>query len=178
MNKYVGLFVLMLLSVSCSSDLDFSQTKAFKSEPVVVANLASFDFNANQFVISGVELPFLENKLEFGIFNDRKVNTNLRKTDFIFEFTNTINRRFAIKLDFLDASNVTLNTIFFDVPASTGKPIFVSKTAIFENANLDTLRQTLYLSFAVALLPGPPLTNASVGSLKLRSSGTLYFLYQ
>mgnify|MGYP003615269420 FL=1 len=48
----LGLFVL-LLTVSCSSDLDFDQVNDLQLQPVVVANLSSFDVAANQFVNNG-----------------------------------------------------------------------------------------------------------------------------
>ena len=48
----LGFFVL-LLTVSCSSDLDFDQVNDLQLQPVVVANLSSFDVAANQFVNNG-----------------------------------------------------------------------------------------------------------------------------
>ena len=178
MNKLFVLLILILFSTSCSSDLDFDQVNDLKLEPVVVANLASFDVKANEFVVGGVEQPLAGDVMDFNIFNDPDFSKKIRRTDFFFEFTNTINRAFVINLYLLDSNNTRLYTIPFNVPASTGTPIVVPKTEIFENANLDILKQTKKIAFAVALIPGPPLTSNSAGSLKLRSSGTLYFVFQ
>ena len=54
-NIVLGVFVISLLSFSCSSNLDFNQVDNFKSEPVIVANLAYFDVPANEFVTNGIE---------------------------------------------------------------------------------------------------------------------------
>jgi hypothetical protein len=178
MNKSIFLLILFFASLSCSSDLDFEQVNDLQLEPVVVANLASFDIRANQFVIGGVEQLVIGDVTDFTLFNDPDFTNNLRRIDLFFEFTNTINRAFVINLYLLDSNNTRLYTIPFSVPASTGAPIVVPKAETFENANLDILKQTKKIAFVVALVPGPPLTSNSAGSLKLRSSGTIYFAAQ
>jgi hypothetical protein len=178
MNKLLGIFIILLFSASCSSDLDFNQANDLKLEPVVVANMASFDIKANQFIIGGVEQPLVGDVVNFEVFNDPDFSNNIRRTDFFFEFTNTINRAFIINLYLLDDTNVRLYTIPFNVAASSGSPIVVTKTEIFENTRLDILKNTTKIAFAIALLPGPPLTSTSSGNLKLRSGGTLYFEVQ
>lgn len=44
-----------MLFISCSSDLDFNQANDFKLEPIFIANLASFEIPANQFIEKGME---------------------------------------------------------------------------------------------------------------------------
>jgi hypothetical protein len=176
MNKLLRIFFLILFSSSCSSDLDFDQVDDFKAEPVLVANLASFDIQANQFIIGGAEQPLVGDVMDFKVFDDPDFSSKIKKTDFFFEFKNTINRGFVVNMFLLDANDVRLYTIPFTVPAYTGSPIVVSTIEVFENASLDILKQTKKIGFLVGLLPGPPLTNTSAGSLKLRSSGTFYFV--
>jgi hypothetical protein len=178
MNKFLGTFFLSVFFISCSSDLDFDQVNDLKLEPIVVANLASFDIQANQFVIGGVEQPVTGDVMDFKVFNNVDFTTNLSRADFFFEFNNTINRAYTINLYLLDANNVKLYTIPFVVPAYTPGQLPVTKTEIFENANLDILKQTQKIAFVVTMLPGPPLTDSSLGSLKLRSSATIYFAVQ
>lgn len=178
MNKLLRIFILILFSASCSSDLDFNQANDLQLEPVVVANMASFDIQANQFIIGGVEQPLVGDVMNFTVFNDPDFSDNISRTDFFFEFTNTINRAFIINLYLLDDNNTRLYAIPFSVSAYSGTPIVVSKTEIFENAKLDILKETTKIAFAIVLLPGVPLTATSSGSLKLRSSGTLYFEVQ
>jgi hypothetical protein len=178
MNKFIEIFILSIFFLSCSSNLDFNQVNDLKLQPVVVANLASFDVKANQFVVGGVEQPVTGDVMDFNVFNNSSFNNSLIRTDMFFEFNNTINRAFNINLYFLDANNAKLYTIPITVPAYTGAPNLVTKTEIFENTNLDLLKQTKKVAFVVALLPGTALTDSSLGSLKMRSSATIYLVEQ
>jgi hypothetical protein len=178
MNKLLGIFILTIFFLSCSSDLDFNQVNDVKLEPVVVANLASFDVQANQFVVGGVEQPVIRDEMDFNVFNNSSFNNSLIRTDMFFEFNNTINRAFNINLYFLDANNAKLYTIPFTIPAYTLGQSSLTKKVIFENANLDLLKQTKKVAFLITLLPGTTLTDSSLGSLKMRSSATLYLVVQ
>jgi hypothetical protein len=178
MNKFLRIFILSVFFISCSSDLDFNQVNDLKLEPVVVSNLASFDVQANQFVVGGAEQPVSGDLMSFDVFKQPFLDQNLNRADFYFEINNTINRGFKVNLLLLNANNNPLYTIPFDIPAYTGTQNVVTKTEIFQNAKLDLLKSTSKIAFVVNLLPGPPLTSSSTGSLKLRSSGTLYFVAQ
>ena len=178
MKKFLAIISLSILSFSCSSDLDFDQVYDVKLEPVVVANLASFDFPANQFVSGGLEQTVSGDLLDFNIFKDSYFNKSLVRTDFFFEFNNTINRGYIINLYFLDANNTPVYTIPFDVPAYSGVQNLVTKTEIFENAKLDLLKTTTKIAFVITMLPGPGLDENSLGSLKLRSSATVYLVLE
>ncbi|NDP27527.1 MAG: hypothetical protein GZ087_08905 [Flavobacterium sp.] len=174
MNKFLRIFILSLLFLSCSSDLDFNQVNDLKLEPVVVANLASFDIQANKFVVGGVEQPVTGDVMDFNVFKDSNFNEILKRADLHFEFYNTINRDFKINLIFLDANNSPLFTIPFDIAANSS----LTKTEIFENTKLDLVKQTKKVAFVITLLPGTPLTDSSLGSLKLRSNAIIYFVIQ
>jgi hypothetical protein len=178
MTKFLKIFTLSVFFISCSSDLDFNQVNDLKLEPVVVSNLASFDVQANQFLVGGAEQPVSGDLMSFDVFKQPFLDQNLNRADFYFEINNTINRGFKINLILLDANNNPLYTIPFDIPAYTGAPNQITPTEIFQNTKLDLLKNTSKIAFVVNLLPGPPLTSSSVGSLKLRSSGTLYFVAQ
>ncbi|MBC7654244.1 MAG: hypothetical protein H7098_07205 [Oligoflexus sp.] len=175
MNKFIAIFIFSLLFVSCSSDLNFEQVNDLSLKATVVANLASFDIQANQFVSNGTERPLLD-VMNFKVFNDVNLTNNLSRTDLFFEVNNTINRACTIRLYFLDGNNVELYTISFVVPAYMPNQSPVTKTDIFENTKLDILKQTQKIAFVVALSPGIPLADSSLGSLKMRSSATIYFL--
>jgi hypothetical protein len=179
MNKFSAILILSILSLSCSSDLDFNQVNDLKVEPVFITNLATFDVSANQFVIAGVEQNVAGDVLNFDVFKDTYFNNALTKADFFFEINNTIARAFKIKLYLLDANNQPIYTIPFDVPAYTGVPNLVTKTEIFEGVNLDILKRTSKLGFTIVMPPGiPVLTASSLGSLKLRSSATIYLVLE
>jgi hypothetical protein len=175
MNKLFSIFIVTLLFFSCSSDLNFDQVNDLQLKPVVVANLASFDIKANQFLIEGVEKQSVVDIMDFQVFKDVNFTNKIARTDLFFEVNNTFNRACTINLYFLDADNVILYTIPFDVPANTTG---ITKKEIFENANLDLLKQTRNIGFYITMLPGIPLTESSPGSLKMRSSATIYFVVQ
>ncbi len=180
-KKILGIFILLFFSFSCSSNLDFNQVNTFKSTPVIVANFATFDAPASQFLISGIEIPLAGVNTNFDVFRDAYFNQSLTRADLFFEFTNTLNKSFKINLYFLDSNNIPVYTIPFTILAfTTGAPILVTKTEIFQNATLDQLKSTKKIGFAVMMLPGsgPTLTATSPGSLKLHSSATVYLTLQ
>lgn len=176
MNKFLGIFVLSIFFLSCSSDLDFDQVNDLKLEPVLVGNLATFDVPATEFVIGGIEQNVTGDIMDFDVFRDTYFTDGVRRADFFFEIDNTINRDYKINLYFLDANNNPLYTIPFDVPAYTGVQNLVTKTEIFQNTKLDQFKKTMKIAFVITMNPGPTLTKNSLGSLKLRSSATVYFV--
>jgi hypothetical protein len=178
MKRILATIILSILSVSCSSELDFNQVNDLKLEPVVVANLASFDIPANQFVSSGIEQTVTSDLLDFNVFRDEYFKKSLVRTDLFFEFNNNINRAFIINLIFLDANDTPIYTISFNVPAfAPGQPP-VTKKEIFENTQLDLLKTATKFAFVVTMLPGPALSESSLGSLKFRSSATVYLVFE
>lgn len=176
MKKISAIIILFVASLSCSSDLDFNQVSDLKIEPIFVTNLGSFDFPANQFVIGGIEKVTSGDLLDFNVFRDAYFNKSLVKAEFFFEFNNTINRAYNINLIFIDSNNAPIYSIPFNVPAYSGVPNVVPKTEVFENTKLDLLKATTKLAFIVTMLPGPGLSTTSSGSLKLRSSGSVYLV--
>jgi hypothetical protein len=179
MNKFFGIFLLFVLSISCSSDLDFTQSQDLKLNPIFTGNFASFDIKATQFVSSGVEQNSIADEVTFDIIKYEGTSGFLKQADLNFEFTNTINRKYSIIVNFLDKDNVKLDSFSVDVPAYFGvSPIEVKKSEIYKTTRLDLFRKAHKVSFEVKMLPGIMLTNSSLGSIKMRSSATVYFLYQ
>ena len=178
MNKFTGIFFLSILLFSCSSNLDFNQVNNLKLEPVVIANFATFDVPANEFVSNGIEQTVSGAVSNFDVFRDSYFNKSLTRADLFFEINNTINRAYKINLYFIDGNNSPVYTISFNVPAYTGTENPVTKNDIFENVKLDVLKSTRKIGFTVTMLPGAALTENSPGSLKLRSSATVYLVIQ
>lgn len=177
MKKVFGIFFLLALFISCSSDLDFEQTQDLKLNPIFTTNFASFDFKANQFVSSGVGQTVVSDEILFDIVRYESATQYLSRADLYFEFTNTINREYSISIKFLDADNVTVYPFSVKVPAysGTGIPDIVVRNRVLESAKLDLLRKTHKVAVDV-LMDGVPLTSNSLGSIKMRSSATMYFL--
>lgn len=165
---------LVTVSISCTSNLDFNQVNTVSAKPIVVANLASFDVPANEFVNNGAELTVSGDLQNFDVFRNTFFKDNLIRTDFFFEINNTISRDYIIDLVLIDSNNSPLYNIKINVPAYTGVEKLVTQTEIFENTKLDLLKSTTKIAFSVTMLPGTILSETSAGSLKLRSSATVY----
>lgn len=183
MNQYhsvktIGLLLLVLLSFSCSSNLDFDQVNDFKLEPVFIANLTYFEIPANQFIENGMEQNIAFDAQEFDMFRDSFFRKNLRRADFFFEINNTINRSYTIDIILLDENDQPLYRVRFDVPAYSGTQKLVTRTEIFENATFDLLKRAKRMGFVITMGAGPALNANSPGSLKLRSSATAYLVVE
>jgi hypothetical protein len=175
---FIGIFSLIFSSSSCSSDLDFEQINDAKLEPVYVANLSYFDVQAKEFVVDGVERDFVFDAEDFDVFRDKYFKSYLRRADFFFKIDNTIARSFSIDISLFDENDQVLYLKRITVPAYTGTTNIITDTDIFENGKLDLLKQTTRLGFGIVKNPGAPLTVNSTGSLKLRSSATVYLVIQ
>lgn len=178
LNRVFYLFVLLLFSFSCASDLDYNQANDIKLEPVFIANLAYFDVSANEFVTGGVEQNVFFDAPTVDVFNDSFFRKSLKKVEFFLEMENTITRAYVVDLVFLDRNNQVVHSTNFTVPAFTGAENKVTRTEIFENAQLDLLKRTVRIAFTLRMLPGAPLTENSSGNLKLRSAVTAYLVVE
>lgn len=177
-SKIIGILVLIFLSFSCSSDLDFDQIDDLKLEPVAVANLTYFNIPANDFVDNGSELNIAFDAQDFNPFRNSLMRDDLMKTEFNFEITNTINRAYKIDLELIDAQNNTIETLSFNVQAYSGGTNVLNFKEVFENQRLANLKRTAKIGFVITMAAGPPLNENSLGNLKLRSDATLYFVIE
>lgn len=180
-NFIKRIFKISLLSslfFSCSSDLDFDQTKDLKLEPVFVANLAYFNIPATQLAnTGGGQVAF--DVQEFNAFKDKFFRDNLVKAELDFEIENTIVRAFTVEIVLLDANDKVLETDSYPIPAYTGGSNIVKyPTEVYANQRLDLLKKTVKIAFYVRMADGPPLDQNSTGSLKLRSSATVYMVIE
>lgn len=171
------LFLVFLFS-SCSSELDFDQTKDLKLEPVFVANLAYFDLPANQLVDDGA-FHVITADGEFDVFKDKFFNKHLKRVDLDFEIENTIRRAFAVRFTLLNVNNETLQTINFTVPTYSGTSNVIKyPTEVFDNERLELLKQAVKIKIDVLMSSGTPLNANSSGSLKFKSSATVYLVIE
>jgi hypothetical protein len=173
-KRITKILLLSTLFFSCSSDLDFDQTKDLKLEPVFVANLAYFNVPATQLINDG-SLAVYPDITEFDAFKDKYFTDHLVKTELDFEIENTIVRAFRIDLILIDANNQVLETDSYNVSAYSGTSNIIKfPTEVFEGQRLNLLKRTTKLGFLVTMAPGPPLDQNSVGNLKFRSGATVY----
>lgn len=177
LHGFLATVVLLLFSFSCASDLDLDQVNDLKLEPVVVANLANFDVNANEFAAGAGEFCFGDAST-IEIFNGSFFRDNLKKAELSFEIENTINRAFEIDLLFLDNKDQFVHAVNLNVSAFSGLENKMIKKEIFENTQLDLLKKTTKIVFSLTMLEGSPLTSTSGGTLKFRSGATAYIIVE
>ena len=177
-HRILSVLILILFSSSCASDLDYNQVNDIKLEPVIVSNLAYFDVQANQFVTGGVEQNVIFDAPTVDVFSEKFFTEKLNRVDLFFEINNTINRSYRMDLVFLDRNNQPVHSTNLIVPAYSGGENIVTKTEMFQNGTLDLLKRTIKITFTITMFAGPPLSESSVGSLKLRSGVTAYFVVE
>jgi hypothetical protein len=177
-SRFLGILYLAIFSFSCSSDLDFNQTKNFRLEPTYVANLVYFDIPANEFVTSGIETPQFIDRSTVDIFNNTFFVNDLVKTDLDFEINNTIARAFTLEVKLFNANGNQLDTIVIAVPAYYGASNIVTQKEVFQGTRLTVLKNTTRIDMALRMASGTALTESSTGTIKMRSGVTAYFVIQ
>lgn len=175
-KRIIGI-LLLFLSFSCSSDLDFEQTEDFSAQPVFTTNLAYFPLEANQFVINGVEQSTFSYSANVDFFDTAFVRDDMVRAELYFRVKNTINRAYTYNVTFIDINNIPIKNIPINVLASvTDTEIVKEQTEIFDSSNIDILKNTKSILFSIIMDPaGPPLTATSPGRVELSSSITAYF---
>ncbi|OMQ08746.1 hypothetical protein [[Flexibacter] sp. ATCC 35103] len=173
-NRIFKILFLSSLFFSCSSDLDFDQTKDLKLKPVFVANLTYFNVPATQLANSGGGQVLFDEQV-FDAFKGEFLRDNLIKAELDFEIENTIIRDFTVEILLLDANGQILETNSYSIPAYSGSSNIIKyPTEVFENQRLELLKKTAKLAFFIRMAPGPALDQNSTGSLRLRSGATAY----
>lgn len=177
-HRFLGTAILLLFSFSCASDLDLDQVNDLKLEPVVVANLAYFNIEAKDFASSGSVETVLSKETTSDIFNDSFFRRRIKRVDILFELENTIDRAYMLDLSFLDINGTIIHNTKLNVQPYTGIENKVAKTEVFQDANLDILKQTTKIVFKLRMLAGTSLSPSSPGGLKFRSGVTAYIVVE
>ena len=177
-SRFLVILYLAIFSFSCSSDLDFNQTKNLRLEPTYVANLVYFDIPASEFVTNGIETPQFIERSTVDIFNNTFFVNDLIKTDLDFEINNTIARAYTLDVKFFNAIGSQLDNISIAVPAYYGATNIVTQKEVFQGARLTTLKNTTRIQMTLRMAAGTALTESSTGTIKMRSGVTAYFVVQ
>ena len=178
-SKFIFICVLLLSFIACVKDVDFEQADDLLVTPAMEISLVRFNEAANAFVDdSGIEQTVLRDSVRIEIFNDDFVVDNLRRAEFLFETTNSINRAFDAEIQFLNDDNELQHLIEFGVEASTTNQELVNITEeVFENDAITDLTATTKLLFTFTMQDsgdGSTINENSLGNLKLRSKGAFY----
>jgi hypothetical protein len=177
-SQFIVLLFSVLFLFSCSSDLDFNQTKNVRLEPTYVANLVYFDIPASEFVTNGIETPQFTDRSTVDIFNNTFFVNDLVKVDLDFEINNTIARAYILDVKLFNSSGIQLDNISIAVPAYSGAASVITQKEIFQGTRLTTLKNTTRIEMALRMASGTALTESSTGTVKMRSGVTAYFVIQ
>jgi hypothetical protein len=166
---------LLIINVGCTKDVDFGQANDIVITPVVESSLIYINEPTSRFLVEGVEVSVIQDFVNINIFQETFTNNYLVKAAFFFEASNTINRAFEVRVDFLDGLNQLQHTFSFSSVASpTNSSIITEHEEVFENASLERLKNTTKLVFTLKVLPGEPINNSTPGRIILKSKGSFY----
>lgn len=177
--KYTLILATICLSaVSCSDGLDLDQSDDFAANPIITSNLAFFDEPAETFILDPEDLNVVRDTINLDIFNDPFVVDNLERAEFLFETTNSINREFQTRVEFLNDDFDLQHTFTIDVPRSpNNEAVVINRDEIFENETLTSLTASTQVIFILTLQEDtslPEIDENTLGRLSLRSVGTFF----
>jgi len=176
--RYGVISMSLFLLVSCVKDVNFEQAEDLLVTPALEVSLVRFNESATRFSANGSEITVIRDSVRIEIFNAKFTVDNLRRAEFLFETTNSINRPFNVDIQFLNDANEEQYLIQFGVAASPNNQEFVTiNEEIFENDAINDLKATTKLIFTFTIQPstdGSVLDENSAGSIKFRSKGAFY----
>ena len=172
-------FAIVLVTVSCTKKIDFNQAKDLQLTPVFESSLVYIDEPAKRFFVNGAEVTVLQDSVNIDFFNNQFIVDNLEKAEFLFQTTNSINRRFQIQVDMLNNFNQIEHAFSFSSNASPDNSDVVTEhLEVFEGSSLTALKNTTKMVFTLRILPGQPIDENTMGSIQLKSKGTFYLNVQ
>lgn len=178
MKKYLAralaVITLSLLCASCVKDTDFQQAREVTITPVVELDLIFFDLDAGRFFDTSTNQAILvvTDETEIRFLDDSGTQESLIRTDFLFEFENSIQRPFDVVFDFLAMDDsITYTTQTSVAPGSPGAPVqtIFEHTVAAPDIALLTMANRVRITIRI-----PSATPDLQGSLNLRSKTTYY----
>ena len=163
------------LCLSCTEPVDFDQINDVEITPVVASSLIFFDEAAPVFFDGVNQVITIKDQLQIDFFNDAFIVDNLVKSEFVFEISNTINRGFNMRIDFLDEANNLQHITTISVPASlNNQNVKTNYTEVFQGTTLTALKNTSILVFTLNMLPGTPINQNTLGRISVKSKAVFY----
>ncbi len=177
-SPFILVFFICLLSLfSCSDEQDYDQARDLEVIPDISGPIIYLE--TTEAAINAASPGPISQNINFdgfaaGVFSDRVISGSIK-----FQFENTTSKNMQIRIDFLDATNNSLDFELIQVPA--GPPLRRIDREIFYGPpsvrSIDIIRNTssLQLTFinnsnnnSVSSLPDPKLIFKSSASFKLR----------
>ena len=170
----VLLALLLVITSSCVRDVDLDQAENVVLEPVVDLNLVYFNLEGDRFfdLSQNLPVPTLRDTTEIRFLDDTDIQESLKQVDFLFRFTNTVPRAFAVDYRFIGEQNDTTYTFGTTVPVgSVDEPALHEFLEVVEGDAVVELTKANRLVVEVTIEgPDPVLP----GSLEMQSAATYY----
>ena len=171
----VIVFIGLVLLGSCAKDVDFEQANEVALRPVVELNLIFFDLDADRFFDqeSGQVNPIVRDTTEIRFLDDTGTQESLQRVDFLFRFTNSIDRSFRVEFQFISEQDETVYSIPAEVVnGSVSSPVLTEVFQVVEGDQITNLTMANRLVVQTEIVSADP---GLEGSLNLQSK-TTYFL--
>ncbi len=170
--------LLIVFFVSCIKDTDFEQANEIVLSPTVELNLIYFDLSADAFFDPNTSNSILtvSDTTELRFLNDGEIQDGLKRAEFFFKFTNSIERSFVADFQFLSDENVPTYTAQTAVSQGTlANPVI---TEFIENVEGAAIADLTMASKVVVSVTIPSSDASLTGILNLKSKTTYYTEFQ
>ena len=170
--------LLILLLAACVKDTDFEQADDIALSPTVELDLIYFDLSANDFFdpITSNAILTISDTTELRFLNDTVIQEALKRAEFYFKFTNSIERSFTADFQFLGDNNDT--TYVAQTSVSQGTLANPVTTEFIENVEGDAIADLTMASKVVVSVTIPSSNANLTGTLNLKSKTTYYTEFQ
>jgi hypothetical protein len=170
----LGIFFLITFFSACVMDTDFDQTDDIVVSPIVELDLIYFDLPAITFFDTIASTPILtvSDTTDLPFLNDEGIRDKLKRAEFYFKVTNSIQREFQVDFQFLtDENDVSYTT---QIPVAQGAVANPVITEYIENVEGEALMD-LTMAVKVVVSVTIPSSNENLeGTIKLESKATYY----
>ena len=175
-NLSMPISVILACSIlfACVKDTDFDQAEDITLTPVVELDLIYFNLKAGDFfdTISNTPRLTVRDTTELPFLDDNFVKEDLVKADFLFQFTNSIPRRFDVDFQFLDESNT--ETYITGTDVAQGSSQNIQTTEFIQTVEGSDLTQLTKASKVVVTVTIPSSNENLEGELNMKSKTTYY----
>jgi hypothetical protein len=173
--SYLGVLFLIAFLSACVKDTDFDQANDIIVPPIVELDLIYFDLPAITFYDTIASSPILtvNDTTALPFLNDEEIHRNLKRAEFYYKVTNSIQREFQVVFEFLDEQNVLRYATEMTVNQGSVENAIV--TEYIDNVEGSALRG-LTTAEKVAVSVTIPTSNENLdGTIKLESKTTYHF---
>ena len=172
--SYLGIFFLIAFFSACVKDTDFDQANDIVLSPIVELDLIYFDLPAITFFDTITSSPILtvSDTTDLPFLNDEEIRLNLRRAEFYFKVTNSIQREFQVVFQFLTEQNEIAYTTQIPIAQGTvASPVITEYIENVEGVALEELTMAEKVAVSVTI----PSSNGNLeGTINLQSKTTYY----